>query len=73
LHELLERGLKNGVKNLRILNRDQVRALEPHVHEDVCAALFSPDAGTVTPYEFAIALAENAVDNVRCKKSLLGI
>ena len=26
-------------------------------------ALYSPDAGNVIPYEFAIALAENAVDN----------
>ena len=27
------------------------------------AALHAPDAGNVIPYEFAIALAENAVDN----------
>ena len=37
--------------------------MEPNLHEDVTAALYSPDAGTVVPYEFAIALCENAVDN----------
>ena len=63
LHELKARGEKNGVRNLRILDKAELRAIEPHVHEACIAALYSPDAGTVTPYEFAIALAENAVDN----------
>jgi len=31
--------------------------------QDSKAALFSPDAGTLIPYEYTIALAENAVDN----------
>ena len=63
LEELLERGLENGVENLRIVERDELRAMEPHLHEDAVAALYSPDAGTVTPYEFTVAVAENAVDN----------
>lgn len=37
--------------------------MEPHANPDAIAALYSPDAGNVIPYEFAIALAENAVDN----------
>ncbi len=37
--------------------------IEPYVHPDVTAALYSPDAGNLIPYEYAIALAENAVDN----------
>lgn len=63
LEELLERGRQNGVKRLKILKRDEVFAMEPHVNEEVTAALYAPDAGNLIPYEYAIALAENAVDN----------
>lgn len=37
--------------------------MEPGISEDAIGALYSPDAGTVTPYEFAIAVAENAACN----------
>lgn len=63
LEELMQRGAINGVKNLRILNKQEVFALEPYLNEEVTAALYSPDAGNMIPYEYAIALAENAVDN----------
>lgn len=63
LQELLKRGETNGVKNLRILEKDELFQMEPHVNPKAIAALYSPDAGNVIPYEFAIALAENAVDN----------
>jgi L-2-hydroxyglutarate oxidase LhgO len=63
LHELLERGRKNGVERLAILQRDEVLKLEPYVTKEVIAALYSPDAGNLIPYEFTIALMENAVDN----------
>jgi glycine/D-amino acid oxidase-like deaminating enzyme len=63
LQELMDRGRQNGVKRLKILKRDEVLAMEPHVHEAVTAALYAPDAGNLIPYEYAIALAENAVDN----------
>lgn len=63
LHELIARGDLNGVRNLRIVDREELREMEPHIHPDAIAALYSPDAGTITPYEYTIALAENAVDN----------
>ena len=37
--------------------------MEPALHADATAALFAPTAGTLTPYEFTIALCENAADN----------
>jgi L-2-hydroxyglutarate oxidase LhgO len=40
-----------------------VLKLEPYVSSDVIAGLYSSDAGNLIPYEFAIALMENAVDN----------
>lgn len=63
LHELMKRGETNGVKNLKIISEKELKDIEPHIHPDSKAALFSPDAGTLTPYEYTIALAENAVDN----------
>ena len=63
LKELKKRGEKNGVKRLKILSKKDLFAKEPYVSPDAVAALYSPDAGNLIPYEYAIALAENAVDN----------
>lgn len=63
LNELKARGEKNGVKRLKILNREEVLKLEPRVNPNVQAALLAPDAGNLIPYEYTIAMAENAVDN----------
>jgi len=63
LEDLLQRGLTNGVKNLRIIHGQELFDMEPHISPDTTAALHAPDAGNLIPYEFAIALAENAVDN----------
>ena len=63
LRELLARGIRNGVPALRILDGEEVRALEPMVSEDVVEALWSPTAGVLSPYEATVALAENCVEN----------
>ncbi|KAL3778502.1 hypothetical protein ACHAW5_008808, partial [Stephanodiscus triporus] len=63
LDELMERGRKNGVERLRIVGREELFEMEPALNPKAIAALHSPDAGNVIPYEFAIALVENAVDN----------
>ncbi len=54
LEELMERGKKNGVKNLRIVGQKELREMEPYIDEKATAALYSPDAGTITPYEYTI-------------------
>lgn len=63
LEELLARGMKNGVQRLRIVKKDELMQMEPYLNPAATAALYSPDAGNLIPYEYAIALAENAVDN----------
>lgn len=63
LEELKKRGEKNGVQRLRIIGKEELFELEPYVNPSAVGALLSPDAGNVIPYEFAIALVENAVDN----------
>lgn len=63
LMELYERGLENKVEGLQILSGKEVRALEPNLSEEVCAALYAPTAGIVCPFGLNIALAENAYSN----------
>ncbi len=60
---LFERGQKNGVPRLSVLDKAAVLALEPHVSGEVVGALLSETAGIVCPYELTIAAAENAVEN----------
>ena len=63
LEKLLEQGRVNGVQNLRIIGQEELRKREPFIHPDATKALLAEDAGTIIPYEFCIAVAENAVDN----------
>ncbi len=60
---LYERGVKNGVPKLSVLDKAQVKALEPHVSDEVVGALLSETAGIVCPYELTIAATEVAVTN----------
>lgn len=63
LQALYERGIANGVKDLRILSGEEVRRMEPNITDDVHAALYAPTAGIVCPFGMNIALAENACVN----------
>ena len=63
LQALYERGVANGVPELKIISGDEVRAMEPNVTDEVVAALYAPTGGIVCPFGLTIALAENACDN----------
>lgn len=60
---LYARGIKNGVEELRIIDGEEARKLEPGLSEAVTCALYAPTAGIVCPYELAIAAVGNAMDN----------
>lgn len=60
LQALYDRGVKNGVKDLRIITKEEVKAMEPNITDDVVAALYAPTGGIVCPFNLNIALAENA-------------
>lgn len=60
---LLERGRANGVTNLRILEREELRRLEPNISEQAVAALHAPDSGIICPFKLTIGFAENACMN----------
>lgn len=63
LQALYDRGVANGVKELQILNKEEVLKMEPNVTDDVYAALYAPTGGIVCPFGLNIALAENACAN----------
>ncbi len=63
LEELFERGVKNGVPDLRILDAAELRKLEPEIGEEAVAALYAPSAGIVNPWELCLAQAEVFVRN----------
>lgn len=63
LENLLENGRKNGLNDLEIIGRDQLLELEPEISPRMRYALWCRGAGICSPYELAIALAENAIKN----------
>ena len=63
IEELYARGITNGVPDLKILESDEVRELEPNISDDVVCALFAPTAGVICPFRLNIALAECAAQN----------
>ncbi len=63
LKELKERGEKNGVPGLKIIGRDELRAMEENVSDEALAALYAPTGGIVCPYGLTIAAIGNAMDN----------
>ena len=63
LIKLYENGKKNGVSNLKVIERDEILSMEPAVNSNGRYALYSEEIGVTSPYEYNIALAENAVAN----------
>lgn len=63
LNALYERGVANGVPDIKILSGDEVREMEPNVSKEVVAAIYAPTGGIVCPFGLTIALAENACEN----------
>ena len=63
LADLLVRGEKNGVKGLKLLDRDEILAMEPNIGEGVTSALYAPTGAIVCPYELAMAAVGCAMDN----------
>ena len=63
LEKLYENGVANGVEGLRIIERDELVAMEPNVSDDAVAALWAPTGGIVCPFGLTYAFAENAAKN----------
>ncbi len=76
LEKLYQYGIKNGVGGLAIIDGEKVRELEPYVSKEVKSALYCGNAGVTSPYEFVIALVENAIANgieLKLNTAVIGI
>lgn len=63
VNDLFINGEKNGVRGLKVLTREEVLDLEPNLSKDIKGALYAPSGGIVGPFEYTIALIENAIEN----------
>lgn len=63
IHELYERGITNGISEMKILSGDEARRLEPNLSKDITLVLHVPTAGIICPYKLTIAAVGNAMDN----------
>lgn len=63
IDELYNRGLKSGVPNMEILSKEQIKEMEPNISDNIKGGLYAKTAGIIGPWELAIALAENAIEN----------
>lgn len=63
LEKLYQNGLKNGVDQMRIIEKEELQEIEPNISPNAVAALYAPTAGIICPFGLTIALAENAYTN----------
>lgn len=63
LEKLYQNGILNKVPALQILNKEEVKNMEPNISEEVVAALYAPTGGIICPFTLTLALAENAASN----------
>lgn len=63
VQELFDRGNKNGVSDMKILDSKELREMEPNISDDAVCALYAPSAAIVNPWEYGLAMAETAVVN----------
>lgn len=61
LEKLIKIGEENGVPGLRMIGKNELAKLAPHVDGEF--AMFSPMTGILDPFIYTIALAENAAKN----------
>ena len=60
---IYERGVRNGVPGLRIVEREELLKMEPNINPELACALLAPTGAIVCPYELCIAAVGNAMDN----------
>jgi len=63
LEALRQRGIKNGVEGLAIMDGETLHLREPAVSPQAVAALYAPTGAIICPFTLTYALAENAAAN----------
>lgn len=62
LDDLAKRAKLNGVE-VKILNHDELKKIEPAITDKVIKGLLAPSCGIINPFELVVAAMENAMDN----------
>ncbi len=62
LEELVLRAKLNNV-DVKMLNYDELKQIEPSITNQVIKGLLAPSCGIINPFELVVALMENAIDN----------
>lgn len=62
IESFVKRAEENGVE-VRLLDKEETRKMEPYISDEVIGSLYAPSAGIINPFELCVALCENAVDN----------
>ncbi|PNE22750.1 ferredoxin [Mesotoga sp. Brook.08.YT.4.2.5.1] len=63
LEELLENGIRNGVEGLRIVEKSELKSLEPYISDEFNFALLCSSAGITEPWMVAISSSINVSEN----------
>ncbi len=63
IYDLYENGKKLDIKDLSIIDKDDILKLQKNINKNVLKALYAPTAGIVDPWEVALGYILNAVDN----------
>ena len=63
LEELRERGERNGVKGLSVVDREELLKIESGIGDGVTSALIAPSGAIICPYELCMASVGCAMDN----------
>ena len=63
VEELYRNGVANGIQGLRIVEREELHAIEKNLNPELSCALLSETSAIVCPYELCIAAVGNAMDN----------
>ncbi len=63
INTLFERGNKNGVRDLKVIDKAELKEIEPNISDNVVCALYAPTGAIVCPYELTVATIGNAMDN----------
>jgi len=63
LGKIVREAKRAGVPGVKILKRNEIKAMEPNITEKVKTAVYTPTTALVSPWELIFALAENAQNN----------
>ncbi|MBO5836635.1 MAG: NAD(P)/FAD-dependent oxidoreductase [Oscillospiraceae bacterium] len=76
IQALYQRGIENGVAQLRVVDKAALKQLEPNISDNAVCALVAPTGAIVCPYDLTIAAIGNAMDNgaeLKCNFSVENI